>query len=242
MKKLRILIILAFFFSSGILFALENVGTSVGLAVGIELLRQASSGQGVDLQKAIKTVTTAEFVGGAVGSTVGAAAGAGVAPFLSRIPIAGGILAALAPVTGGVLGYAAGSTFAGEATNGASMTAALKDAFQKIDWVSVAGQSVGSTIGMFMGSFLGPYGIVAGGLAGGYLGDLAAKFIASRFASKPEVETKTRMQQAVDPSLIMMGDNMTASLSSLLSDSDPYEPTPMKIKIKVKSGDGPFGD
>ncbi|MBF0548146.1 MAG: hypothetical protein HQM08_27165 [Candidatus Riflebacteria bacterium] len=218
----------------------KGVGISAGMAIGVELIRQMANGEQINFDKAIKVVANASFAGGAVGSALGATAGAAVAPFLNRIPFAGAILAAIAPVVGGIVGYSAGSTLAGETANGASMTVALKDALSKIDWVSVAGQSVGSTIGAFMGSFLGPVGMVAGGMVGGYLGDLAAKFISSKFSSTPT--TKVQVQQKIDPD-VLNDPAMTASLSNLLdSGSDPVEPTPMKVKIKVNSDGGAFGN
>ncbi|MBF0545129.1 MAG: hypothetical protein HQM08_11875 [Candidatus Riflebacteria bacterium] len=213
-------------------FSPKNVAITAGITIGVDLIRQAASGEKIDLMKAVKTVATAEFAGGVVGSTIGAAAGAGVAPFLNSIPIAGGILAALAPVTGSVIGYAAGSAFAGETKNGTSISAALKDAFTKISWASVAGQSIGSTVGMFLGSSLGPVGTIVGGMVGGYLGDLAARYF---------TQPKTAVAQSNN--IMPMDDISAASLSTLLSgDSNPYEPTVSPMKIKVKTDGGPFGN
>ena len=121
----------------------------------------------------------AEFAGGVVGSVTGAAAGSFFVPFLTAVPVVGGVLSALAPTFGSIVGGSVGAYLAGDLKNGRF---SIKEAFKQIDWVGVAGQAVGSTAGAMLGSMIfPPFGTIIGGIAGGMLGNWAAKKLAGLF-------------------------------------------------------------
>ncbi|MFA5597505.1 MAG: glycine zipper domain-containing protein, partial [Pusillimonas sp.] len=116
-----------------------------------------------------------------VGSVTGAAAGSFFTPFLSAIPVVGGVMSALAPTFGSIVGSSVGSYLAGDIKNGRF---SLKSAIANIDWAGVVGQTIGSTAGAALGSFLGPVGTVIGGMVGGYIGNWAAQKLKSLFGGK----------------------------------------------------------
>ena len=159
-------------------FSAKNILVTAGITVGVDLATQVMRGENPSLKSALKTVCCAEFVGGVAGSTLGAAAGSFFTPFLSCIPVVGGVLSALAPTFGSVVGSSVGAYLAGDLKNGRF---SIKEAFKRVDWVGVAGQTIGSTAGAALGSCLGPVGTVIGGMVGGFLGNWAAHKIAGLF-------------------------------------------------------------
>ena len=159
-------------------FSAKNLLVTAGITVGVDLATQIMRGEQPSLQKAIKTVCCAEFVGGVAGSVLGSAAGSFFVPFLSCVPVVGGALSALAPAFGSVVGSSVGAYMAGDLKNGRF---SIKEAFKRVDWVGVTGQAIGSTVGAALGSCLGPVGTVLGGMVGGYFGNWAAHKIAGLF-------------------------------------------------------------
>ena len=159
-------------------FSAKNLLVTAGITVGVDLATQIMRGEKPSAKKALKTVCSAEFVGGVGGAVVGAAAGSFFVPFLSAIPVVGGALSALAPAFGSIVGSSVGAYTAGDLKNGRF---SIKEAFKRIDWVGVTGQAIGSTVGAALGSCLGPIGTVVGGIAGGYLGNWAAQKISKLF-------------------------------------------------------------
>ena len=159
-------------------FSAKNLLVTAGITVGVDLATQIMRGEDPSLQKAIKTVCCAEFVGGVAGSVLGSAAGSFFVPFLSCVPVVGGALSALAPAFGSVVGSSVGAYMAGDIKNGRF---SIKEAFRRVDWVGVTGQAIGSTVGAALGSCLGPVGTVLGGMVGGYFGNWAAHKIAGFF-------------------------------------------------------------
>jgi hypothetical protein len=76
-----------------------------------------------------------------------------------------------------------GAYLAGDLKNGKF---SLKEAWKRIDWIGVGGQTIGSVAGAALGSFLGPVGTVLGGMIGGYIGNWAAHKIAGLFGYKTD--------------------------------------------------------
>ncbi|MFZ2957659.1 MAG: hypothetical protein WA705_12275 [Candidatus Ozemobacteraceae bacterium] len=215
-------------------FSPQGMATTVAVTAGTELIRQAATGNDIDVGKAAKTLTTPEFAGSVLGSAVGAAAGAGVTPLLRGIPYVGGAAAALAPVIGGVSGSTLGGLTAGNIRDGSSLTGALNDGLKKVDWGSVVGQSVGSVVGTVLGSSFGPVGTVLGGIVGSYLGDLTVKGIRS-LLSKNNGAANTIQGS---PSLSITD----RPLSFSYSEEDSALPAEcFKIKV-VGSGTNPFSE
>jgi len=160
-------------------FSAKNLLVTAGITVGVDLATQIMRGEKPSAKKALKTVCSAEFAGGVVGSVTGAAAGSFFVPFLTAVPVVGGFLGALAPTFGSIVGGSVGSYLAGDLKNGKF---SIKEAFKRIDWIGVAGQTVGSTVGAMLGSAIfPPFGTIIGGMVGGYLGNLAAHKIAGLF-------------------------------------------------------------
>lgn len=160
-------------------FSPKSILMTAGITVGVDLVSQMMSGERPSIGKAVRTVASAEFVGGVTGAVTGAAAGSFFVPFLSAIPVVGGVLGALAPTFGAVAGGSFGAYLAGDLRNGKF---SIREAFRQIDWVSVSGQAIGSTAGMMLGSMIfPPFGTIVGGIAGGMLGRWAAQRIAGMF-------------------------------------------------------------
>ena len=160
-------------------FSAKNILMTAGITVGVDLATQILSGEKPSLRKAVKTVVSAEFAGGVVGSVTGAAAGSFFTPFLTAIPVVGGVLSALAPTFGSIVGGSVGAYLAGDLKNGRF---SIKEAFKQINWVGVAGQTIGSTAGAMLGSMIfPPFGTIIGGIAGGMLGNWAANKLAGLF-------------------------------------------------------------
>jgi len=160
-------------------FSAKNILMTAGITVGVDLATQILSGEKPSLSKAVRTVVSAEFAGGVVGSVTGAAAGSFFTPFLTAIPVVGGVLSALAPTFGSIVGGSVGAYLAGDLKNGRF---SIKEAFKQINWVGVAGQTIGSTAGAMLGSMIfPPFGTIIGGIAGGMLGNWAANKIAGLF-------------------------------------------------------------
>lgn len=159
-------------------FSARNLLMTAGITVGVDLATQVMRGEKPSIGKALKTVASAEFVGGVGGAVLGAAGGSFFVPFLSAIPVVGGALSALAPAFGSIVGSSMGAYLAGDLKNGRF---SIREAFRRIDWVGVTGQAIGSTVGAALGSALGPIGTIAGGMVGGYLGNWAAQKIAGMF-------------------------------------------------------------
>lgn len=160
-------------------FSAKNILMTAGITVGVDLATQMMRGEKPSLKKAVKTVVSAEFAGGVVGSVTGAAAGSFFVPFLSAVPVVGGVLSALAPTFGSIVGSSVGAYLAGDLKNGRF---SIREAFKQIDWVGVAGQAVGSTAGAMLGSMIfPPFGTIIGGIAGGMLGNWAAQKLAGLF-------------------------------------------------------------
>jgi len=160
-------------------FSPKNLLVTAGITVGVDLATQIMRGEKPSLKKAVKVVASAEFAGGVVGSVTGAAAGSFFVPFLSAVPVVGGVLSALAPTFGSIVGGSVGAYLAGDLKNGRF---SIKNAFKQIDWIGVGGQTVGSTLGAMLGSAIfPPFGTIIGGMVGGYLGNWAAHKIAGLF-------------------------------------------------------------
>ena len=157
-------------------FSAKNILMTAGITVATDVATQIMRGEKPSLKKALKTVCCAEFAGSVVGSVTGAAAGSFFTPFLSAIPVVGGVLSALAPTFGSVVGSSVGAYLAGDLKNGRF---SIKNALKSIDWAGVVGQTIGSTAGAALGSCLGPVGTIIGGIVGGYIGNWAAQKLKS---------------------------------------------------------------
>jgi len=164
-------------------FSAKNILMTAGITVATDVATQIMRGEQPSLKKALKTVVCAEFAGSVVGSVTGAAAGSFFTPFLSAIPVVGGVLSALAPTFGSVIGSSVGSYLAGDLKNGRF---SIKNALKSIDWAGVVGQSIGSTAGAALGSCLGPVGTIIGGIVGGYAGNWIAQKLKTWFGGKGE--------------------------------------------------------
>lgn len=164
-------------------FSAKNILMTAGITVATDVATQIMRGDKPSLKKALKTVVCAEFAGSVVGSVTGAAAGSFFTPFLSAIPVVGGVLSALAPTFGSVVGSSVGSYLAGDLKNGRF---SIKNALKSIDWAGVVGQTIGSTAGAALGSCLGPVGTIIGGIVGGYVGNWAAQKLKAWFGGKGE--------------------------------------------------------
>ncbi|GAB1352809.1 hypothetical protein MASR1M12_15410 [Erysipelotrichia bacterium] len=188
-------------------FSAKNILITAGITVGVDLATQIMRGEKPSMKKALKTVCSAEFAGGVGGAVLGAAAGSFFVPFLSAVPVVGGVLSALAPSFGSIVGSSVGAYVAGDLKNGKF---SIREAFKRIDWVGVTGQAIGSTAGAALGSFLGPVGTVVGGMVGGYLGNWAAQKIAGMFrkdgpANMPEIAMPTGAGVPVGGGVITIG-------------------------------------
>ncbi|MBF0548153.1 MAG: hypothetical protein HQM08_27200 [Candidatus Riflebacteria bacterium] len=150
--------------------SIENTLIQGGVTLIGELIRQITYDKKLSLDKLYKTIACPNFVGSTVGSAVGSAAGAVAIPLLSRIPIAGGMLAAMAPIFGSYVGNNFGGTAVDEKANGYSLKDALHDGIKNNDWAEIACQTVGSTVGIIIGSPF-PGGAVIGGIVGGLVAD-----------------------------------------------------------------------
>ncbi|HOY69009.1 MAG TPA: hypothetical protein PLP29_19190, partial [Candidatus Ozemobacteraceae bacterium] len=178
-------------------FSAKNLLVTAGITVGVDLATQIVRGEKPSLKKAVKVVASAEFAGGVAGSVMGAAAGSFFVPFLTAVPVVGGFLSALAPTFGSVVGGSVGSYLAGDLKNGRF---SLKQAFKQIDWIGVAGQSVGSTLGAMLGSAIfPPFGTIIGGMVGGFVGNWAAKKIAGLFGHKTDNYGSVAMPVGTNP-------------------------------------------
>lgn len=188
-------------------FSAKNILITAGITVGVDLATQIMRGEKPSMKKALKTVCSAEFAGGVGGAVLGAAAGSFFVPFLSAVPVVGGVLSALAPSFGSIVGSSVGAYVAGDLKNGKF---SIREAFKRIDWVGVTGQAIGSTAGAALGSFLGPVGTIVGGMVGGYLGNWAAQKIAGMFrkdgpANMPEIAMPTGSGVPVGGGVITIG-------------------------------------
>ncbi len=165
--------------SSGSVFSAlspKNLLITTGVAVGTKVATQIIKGQRVNFAEAAKSVATAEFAGSVVGGAVGAAGGSVVATVAKAIlpgPV-GAIAGALLPVLGGHLGSQLGAS-AGTSMRGQTQFR-LMDTLRKIDYVDLAGQTIGSTIGMMLGAPIPVIGPIIGGIVGGFLGGKVAKW------------------------------------------------------------------
>ncbi|HEY9070222.1 MAG TPA: hypothetical protein VIV61_08175 [Candidatus Ozemobacteraceae bacterium] len=178
-------------------FSAKNILVTAGITVGVDLATQIMRGEKPSAKKALKTVCSAEFAGGVVGSVTGAAAGSFFVPFLSAVPVVGGFLGALAPTFGSIVGGSVGSYLAGDLKNGRF---SLRQAFKQIDWIGVAGQTVGSTVGAMLGSAIfPPFGTIIGGMVGGYVGNWAAHKIAGVFGKDNQNNTVVAMPTGSNP-------------------------------------------
>ncbi len=198
-------------------FSAKNLLITAGITVGVDLATQIMRGEKPSVKKALKTVCSAEFAGGVGGAVLGAAAGSFFVPFLSAVPVVGGVLSALAPSFGSIVGSSVGAYVAGDLKNGKF---SIKEAFKRIDWVGVTGQAIGSTAGAALGSFLGPVGTIVGGMVGGYLGNWAAQKIAGLFrkdgsANLPEIAMPVGTGTPVGGGVITIGgDDASVSTSA----------------------------
>lgn len=173
-------------------FKPTNILLTAGVTIGVDLATQIMRGEKPSAKKALQAVCCAEFAGGVVGSVTGAAAGSFFVPFLYALP-AGPILAALAPTFGAIVGGSVGAYMAGDLKNGKF---SIQEAFRHIDWVGVAGQTVGSTLGAMLGSFiLPPLGTILGGIIGGYVGNLLAHKIAGLFGKDSQTAQSDTVTQ-----------------------------------------------
>ena len=116
-------------------FSAKNILVTAGITVGVDLATQIMRGENPSIKSALKTVCSAEFVGGVTGSVLGAASSF-FTPFLSAIPVVGGVLGALAPTFGFIIGssmvHILRATLKRQILNQRS--------FKRIDWVGVTGQ------------------------------------------------------------------------------------------------------
>lgn len=219
-------------------FSAQNLLMTAGITVGVDLATQVMRGDNPSLGAALRTVASAEFVGSVGGSVMGAAAGSFFVPFLSAVPVVGGVLGALAPAFGSVAGSSMGAYLAGDLRNGRF---SIREAFRRIDWVGVTGQAIGSTAGAALGSALGPIGTIAGGMIGGYLGNWAAQRIAGMFgrdqvANLPEMKMPTGSSSPVSG---FTGPVTIGGSDPVISDKAPAAPSQGSVAAAPVAPAGP---
>ncbi len=173
-------------------FSPKNLLVTAGIAVATDLISQSMKGETPNLGNAVRSIATAEFAGSVAGGTLGAAAGSFFVPFLSAIPVAG----ALAPAICAVAGSAIGASTAGDLANGRGFS--IGRSLKNVDWVGVAGQSIGAVAGGALGAALCapipaliPVGYVIGSIAGGVVGNKVAHWVASLFGKGDQDSRET---------------------------------------------------
>jgi predicted membrane protein len=209
-------------------FSAKNILVTAGITVATDLATQIMRGEDPSLKKAIKTVACAEFAGSVVGSVTGAAAGSFFTPFLSAIPVVGGVLSALAPTFGAVIGSSVGSYLAGDIKNGRF---SIKNAFKNIDWAGVVGQSIGSTAGAALGSCLGPVGTIIGGIVGGYAGNWVAQKLKNWFGGRDSSYSSIGMPVGTTTMGSVVASNV--SIGSVAGNTTTEIPVAMSSEVPV---------
>lgn len=146
-----------------------------GIEIGYHLIDSASKGEKPDVVKVVKSMATADYLARSAGSLLGGAAGSIFVPFLSAVPVFGGLLANFVPT----FTYYLGGDLAGEGLAGLKNGKFnFKEYFKKLDWTAMLAGSAGWTIGTMLGSAIFP---PIGGIVGGILGDVVATRLLDKF-------------------------------------------------------------
>lgn len=146
-----------------------------GIEIGYHLIDSASKGEKPDVVKVVKSMATADYLARSAGSLLGGAAGSVFVPFLSAVPVFGGLLANFVPT----FTYYLGGDLAGEGLAGLKNGKFnFKEYFKKLDWTAMLAGSAGWTIGTMLGSAIFP---PIGGIVGGILGDVVATRLLDKF-------------------------------------------------------------
>lgn len=146
-----------------------------GIEIGYHLIDSATKGEKPDVVKVVKSMATADYLARSAGSLLGGAAGSIFVPFLSAVPVFGGLLANFVPT----FTYYLGGDLAGEGLAGLKNGKFnFKEYFKKLDWTAMLAGSAGWTIGTMLGSAIFP---PIGGIVGGILGDVVATRLLDKF-------------------------------------------------------------
>ncbi|MBF0543617.1 MAG: hypothetical protein HQM08_04250 [Candidatus Riflebacteria bacterium] len=161
--------------------SVQNVALTAGVTLGAQILSQVANGQSISVANATRALGTAEFMGGVAGSAIGAAGGQMLATVVKGFlpgPI-GAIAGSLIPVLGSMAGSQEGSLLMTDLRSGTLHP--IRD-LGKINYVDVAGSSIGSCIGMMLGAPIPIVGPLIGGMIGGFLGSkIATSMFGNRF-------------------------------------------------------------
>ncbi len=146
-----------------------------GIEMGYHLVECASKGEKPSVVKVVKSMATADYLARTAGGLLGGAAGSVFVPFLSAIPVFGGLLANFVPT----FTYYLGADMAGEGVAGLKNGKfSFKNYFKTLDWTAMLAGSAGWAIGSMLGSAVFP---PIGSIVGGMLGDIVATKLLDKF-------------------------------------------------------------
>jgi len=151
-----------------------KIVASIADPIGLELVRQISSGEGLDFKKLLSALHPTIVGTTMVGAAAGDLAGAVIQSALAGLgPVGAGIGFFLKPALGfggQVLGYNVGKGI----VDGKGFKGAMASAIREIQPGRDVGQLLGGVIGMTLGQVLIPIPIVGGMIGGTLLGVLGA--------------------------------------------------------------------
>jgi hypothetical protein len=146
-----------------------------GVEMGYHLVDCATNGEKPSVVKVVKSMATADYLARTAGGLLGGAAGSVFVPFLSAVPVFGGLLANFVPT----FTYYLGADMAGEGLAGLKNGKfSFKNYFKTLDWTAMLAGSAGWTIGSMLGSAVFP---PIGSIVGGMLGDIVATKLLEKF-------------------------------------------------------------
>ena len=148
--------------------------TKFGIKTAYHLIDCLEKHKKPSIRAVVKSMATADYLAGTAGGMLGGAAGSFLVPFLSTVPIVGGLLADFVPTMAYYLGAQISHNTVAAAKSGKF---SIKKVFKKIDWLSVVTGGFGWAAGSMLCTAILP---PIGGIAGGILGD----FIMGKLASK----------------------------------------------------------
>lgn len=153
-------------------FQPANVAFAVAATAGFHLFHQLRDDEaGVDLQKVLGFVVDRSFWGGIIGSGLGYSLASVIATAL--IPVGGGLLATLAPLTISMLGSAIGWQIGSALLSGQGIQAGL----EALAPGRLLGQSLGTTVGLLLGANLAGLAVGTMGVTLGAAGAIAGALV-----------------------------------------------------------------
>ncbi|GAB4271949.1 MAG: hypothetical protein Kow0029_10130 [Candidatus Rifleibacteriota bacterium] len=149
--------------------------TKFGIEMGYHLIDCVTNKEKPDVVKVVKSMATADYWARSAGGVLGYAAGSVFIPFLSSVPIFGGLLANFVPLFACYLG----GDVSGAGLKGLKEGKfSFKNYFKTLDWTAMLAGSFGWAVGSMIGSAVFP---PIGGIVGGMLGDLVAGKLLDKF-------------------------------------------------------------